>query len=80
MNEGKIWTVVKPNVGVPLFLGTICLMVFTVHFAILNNTTWMAAYWQGSARAPMTAAAPAAAETAPAAATPSTAAPASVTP
>ncbi len=79
MNEGKIWTVVKPSVGVPLFLGTIVLMVFTVHFAILNNTTWFAAYWQGGAKAPMTAAAPAVVETAPAAATP-TAAPAAVTP
>jgi len=80
MNEGKIWTVVKPTVGVPLFLGTVCLMVFTVHFAILNNTTWMAAYWQGSARAPMTAAAPAVVETAPAAAMPTEAAPAPVAP
>ena len=78
MNEGKIWTVVSPNVGVPLFLGTIVLMVFAVHFAILNNTTWFAAYWQGAAKAPMTATAPAV-ETAPAAATP-TAAPAAVTP
>jgi light-harvesting protein B-800-850 alpha chain len=70
MNEGKIWTVVKPNTGVPLFLGAVALMAFTVHFAILNNTTWFAAYWQGSAKAPMTASAPAAVETAPAAATP----------
>lgn len=80
MNEGKIWTVVKPNVGVPLFLGTIVLMVFTVHFAILTHTTWFSAYWQGSAKAPMTAAAPTVVETAPAAATPSSAAPATVTP
>ncbi len=79
MNEGKIWTVVKPSTGVPLFLGAVCVMVFTVHFAILNNTTWMAAYWQGNAKAPMTAAAPAI-ETAPAAATPTSAAPAAVTP
>ncbi len=79
MNEGKIWTVVSPNVGVPLFLGAVALMAFTVHFAILNNTTWFAAYWQGSAKAPMTAAAPAVVETAPAAATP-TVAPATVTP
>ncbi len=80
MNEGKIWTVVKPNTGVPLFLGTIVVMVFAVHYAILSHTTWFSAYWQGSARAPMTAAAPAVVETAPAAATPTEAAPAPVTP
>ena len=74
MNEGKIWTVVKPNTGVPLFLGTIVVMVFTVHYAILTHTTWFAGYWQGSAKAPMTASAPAV-ETAPAAAMPTSAAP-----
>jgi len=79
MNEGRIWTVVKPNTGVPLFLGAVALMSFTVHFAILYNTTWMAAFWQGSAKAPMTASAPAI-ETAPAAAMPSSAAPAPVAP
>ncbi len=84
MNEGKIWTVVRPNHGVPLFLGAVALMAFTVHFAILNNTTWFSAYWQGSAPVPaMTASAPAAAPmemTAPAAATPTEAAPATTTP
>jgi light-harvesting protein B-800-850 alpha chain len=72
MNEGKIWTVVSPNVGVPLFLGAVALMSFTIHFAILNNTTWVKAFFQGNAKAPMTAAAPAlvAPVTAPAAATP----------
>lgn len=85
MNEGKIWTVVRPNVGVPLFLGTIVLMVFAVHFAILNNTTWFAGYWQGSAPVPtVTASAVPAASpvemTAPAAATPTTEAPATTTP
>jgi light-harvesting protein B-800-850 alpha chain len=73
MNEGKIWTVVKPSTGVPLFLGTIVVMVFTVHYAILSHTTWFASYWQGNARASV-AAAPAV-ETAPAAATPTSAAP-----
>lgn len=78
MNEGEIWTVVKPNTGVPLFLGAVVLMSFVIHFAILNNTTWMAAFFQGGARAPTTAAAPMAAPTeitAPAAATPTPAAP-----
>jgi light-harvesting protein B-800-850 alpha chain len=80
MNEGKIWTVVKPNTGVPLFLGAVALMSFVIHFAILYNTTWMAAFWQGSAPRPMTAAAPMVESATPAAATPSSAAPAPVTP
>jgi light-harvesting protein B-800-850 alpha chain len=75
MNEGKIWTVVSPNVGVPLFLGAVAVMAFTVHFAILSHTTWFSAYWQGGHKSGM-AAAPvtAPAVTAPAAATPTPAA------
>ena len=78
MNEGKIWTVVSPNVGVPLFLGTIVIMAFTVHFAILSHTTWFSAYWQGGHKV-ASAAAPAV-TTAPAAATPTSAAPATPAP
>jgi light-harvesting protein B-800-850 alpha chain len=47
MNNGKIWCVVSPTVGIPLFLGSVAGIAFTVHFAILNNTTWFAAYWGG---------------------------------
>lgn len=49
MNQGRIWCVVNPTVGIPLFLGAVAVIAFTVHFAILNNTTWFAAYWQGMA-------------------------------
>ncbi len=73
MNEGKIWTVVKPSTGVPLFLGTIVVMVFAVHYAILTHTTWFASYWQGSAKTAVAVSAPAV-ETAPAAAAPTSAA------
>jgi light-harvesting protein B-800-850 alpha chain len=59
MNEGRIWTVVKPNHGVPLFLGGVAVISMLVHFAILNHTTWFAAFMQGGARAPVTATAPA---------------------
>jgi light-harvesting protein B-800-850 alpha chain len=74
MNEGKIWTVVKPSVGVPLFLGAVAVMAFTVHFAILTHTTWFAAYWQGGHKVASAVTAPAV-TTAPAAATPTSAAP-----
>lgn len=45
MNQGRIWTVVSPNVGLPLLLGSVTLIAIAVHFAVLSNTTWFAAYW-----------------------------------
>jgi light-harvesting protein B-800-850 alpha chain len=47
MNQGRIWTVVKPTVGLPLFLGTVLVIALLVHYAVLTHTTWFAAYWQG---------------------------------
>lgn len=47
MNQGRIWCVVNPTVGLPLFLGGVALISLTVHFALLNNTTWFSAFWQG---------------------------------
>jgi light-harvesting protein B-800-850 alpha chain len=47
MNQGRIWCVVKPTVGLPLFLGAVALMSFTVHFAVLDNTAWFKAFMQG---------------------------------
>ena len=47
MNQGSIWCVVKPTVGLPLFLGSVALIALLVHYAILSNTTWFASYWQG---------------------------------
>jgi light-harvesting protein B-800-850 alpha chain len=78
MNEGRIWTVVSPNVGVPLFLGGVATIAFLVHFAALYNTTWMRKYFEGSA-GQATASVTAPALTQPAAATP-TQAPAPVVP
>jgi light-harvesting protein B-800-850 alpha chain len=48
MNQGRIWCVVNPTVGLPLFLGSVALMSFTVHFAVLNNTTWMKDFYNGT--------------------------------
>jgi light-harvesting protein B-800-850 alpha chain len=56
MNQARIWLVVKPTVGLPLFLGTVLFIALSVHYAVLSNTTWMAAYWQGGAKAAPTAA------------------------
>lgn len=51
MNQGKIWLVVKPTVGLPLFLGGVALIALLVHLALLNNTTWFPAYYNGGTKA-----------------------------
>jgi light-harvesting protein B-800-850 alpha chain len=40
---------VNPTVGLPAFLGSVALISFTVHFAVLNNTTWMKDFYNGTA-------------------------------
>jgi light-harvesting protein B-800-850 alpha chain len=47
MIYGKIWLVVKPTVGVPLFLGAVAVGSFSVHLALLTNTTWVKAFLNG---------------------------------
>jgi len=47
MNQGKIWTVVDPAVGIPLLLGSVAVTALLVHLAILQNTTWFPAFMQG---------------------------------
>ncbi len=58
MNQGKIWTVVHPTVGLPLLLGSVTVIALLVHASLLNNTSWFAGYWEGAA-ATSVAAAPA---------------------
>lgn len=50
MNQSRIWLVVKPTVGLPLFLGSVALIAFLVHFAVLSHTTWYPAYFEGHAK------------------------------
>ena len=47
MNNAKIWLVVKPTVGVPLFLSAVAVSSFAVHLAVVSNTTWIADYHSG---------------------------------
>lgn len=49
MNQGRIWCVVNPTVGLPLFLGSVAVTSLIVHYTVLSNTTWFAGYWQGKA-------------------------------
>jgi light-harvesting protein B-800-850 alpha chain len=49
MIYGKMWCVVKPSVGIQLFLGACAVGSFAVHTMILNNTTWVKAFLNGNA-------------------------------
>jgi light-harvesting protein B-800-850 alpha chain len=61
MNQKEIWCVVRPTVGLPLFLGSVAVTALLVHYSILSHTTWFSAYWEGSAKPKAVAMAPAAA-------------------
>jgi light-harvesting protein B-800-850 alpha chain len=47
MNNAKLWLVVKPTVGVPLFLSAVAVGSFAVHVAVLSNTSWVADFLSG---------------------------------
>ncbi|MDJ0639383.1 MAG: light-harvesting protein [Paracoccaceae bacterium] len=47
MNNAKMWLVVKPTVGVPLFLTGVAVGSFAVHVAVLTNTSWVNDFLQG---------------------------------
>ena len=48
MNNAKMWLVVKPTVGVPLFLGAVAVGSFAVHVAVLTNTSWVSDFLSGA--------------------------------
>ena len=48
MNQGRIWCVVHPTVGLPLFLGSVAVTSLIVHASVLNNVTWFGKYWEGA--------------------------------
>jgi len=50
MNQGRIWCVVSPTVGLPLFLGAVALTSLAVHASVMTHTTWMSNYWQGNSK------------------------------
>lgn len=50
MNQGRIWCVVNPTVGLPLFLGSVAVTSLIVHFSVLSNTSWFSNYWNGKAK------------------------------
>ena len=47
MNNAKMWLVVPPAVGVPVFLGAVAVGSFAVHVAVVTNTSWVADFLSG---------------------------------
>ena len=47
MNNAKMWLVVKPTVGVPMFLTAVAVGSFAVHVAVLTNTSWVSDFLKG---------------------------------
>lgn len=47
MNNAKMWLVVPPAVGVPIFLGAVAVGSFSVHVAVLSNTSWVSDFLSG---------------------------------
>ncbi len=47
MNNAKMWLVVPPAVGVPVFLGAVAVGSFAVHVAVVSNTSWVADFLSG---------------------------------
>ena len=50
MNQGRIWCVVHPTVGLPLLLGSVAATSLIVHACVMTHTTWMSNYWQGNSK------------------------------
>ena len=48
MNNAKMWLVVKPTVGIPLFLTGVAVASFAVHLAVLSKTNWYSDYLIGA--------------------------------
>lgn len=48
MNNSKMWLVVNPTVGIPIFLGAVAVGSFAVHVAVLSNTGWVSDFLKGN--------------------------------
>ena len=47
MNNAKMWLVVPPSLGVPVFLGAVAVGSFAVHVAVVSNTSWVGDFISG---------------------------------
>ena len=50
MIYSKMWCVVKPSVGIPVFIAAVAIASFSVHLALTMNTTWVKNFLNGSAK------------------------------
>jgi light-harvesting protein B-800-850 alpha chain len=50
MNNGRLWCVVNPTIGIPLLLGAVAGTSLLIHLQILNSTGWLADYYKGIPR------------------------------
>ncbi len=57
MIYGKIWLYVKPSTGIPVYLGAVAIAAFSVHLALVLNTSWLKGYFNGGQKAAVAAAA-----------------------
>ncbi len=57
----KIWLVVKPTVGIPVFLGAVAVSSFAVHLALASKVDWISAYLNSTPKVKVDASASAAA-------------------
>ena len=47
MNQGRIWCVVNPTVGLPLFIGGVAVTSLVVHASVMTHTNWVSNFWNG---------------------------------
>jgi light-harvesting protein B-800-850 alpha chain len=57
MIYGKMWCVVKPSVGIPVFIAAVAIASFSVHLALTINTSWVKNFLNGNAKVAVTASA-----------------------
>jgi light-harvesting protein B-800-850 alpha chain len=50
MIYSKMWCVVKPSVGIPVFIAAVAIASFSVHLALTMNTTWVKEFLNGGAK------------------------------
>ena len=47
MNNARMWTVVNPTVGLPLFFVGVAATSLIVHTSVMTNSDFMGEYWSG---------------------------------
>lgn len=51
MNNGRMWTVLSPNVGVPIFFAALVITSLTIHYHLLTKTTYFTDFLRGTSAA-----------------------------